>query len=230
MTAVVLLVGFVDHGAPPPEAPPHRRLPSGSGLDAIVIDQIQQAPDAPEVQAMDLALAQVSILSAYADRHDVLPVALGAAFSGDDALFAHVSEITPRLLDKWRAVAGQCEWLVAIDRRLSGPAVPQVEATGYLRRRQAELRARRDMEAAHVDFVTSVIRALGTARFRLGRPQAGSKASLAVVAALLHRAAVGTVRTRLEERAAEAERLGLTLRLIGPCAPFSFIAAEGPDG
>ena len=230
MSRVVMLLGLVDRdAATPPDVPPHRRVPSSSGLDAILIDETA-AEGAPEVKAMELALAQVSILSAYASEDDVLPVALGAAFSGDDALLAHLDAAAPLLHAQRAEIGGRSEWIVAIDRQRPDGPRPRREDGGYLRRRQAEISARRHMETARGDFVASVIGALGTGPVRLGRPQARSRQSLAVVAALVDRAAEDSVRSRLEVLAAEGERLGLALRLIGPCAPFSFIAAEGRDG
>jgi hypothetical protein len=231
MSEVVLLLGFVDAKATQPsEAAPHRRLSFGDSLDAIVINVPRDAPEAREVQAMDLALAQISILSAYAAEHDVLPVALGAAFSGDDALLDHLTTIAPRIQTQRAALVGRSEWIVAIDSLSSGAAVPKAEAPGYLRRRQAEIRARHDMEAARGEYLSSVVRAFGTAQVRLGRPQSRSHATLATIAALVHRAAAETARAKLEELAPEGERLGLALRLIGPCAPFSFTLAEEADG
>jgi hypothetical protein len=230
MSPVVMLLGFVDlDAATPPDVPLHRRVPFRGGLDAILIDDAA-VEGAPEVKAMELALAQVSILSAYAASDDVLPVSLGAAFSGDGALLAHLDAAVPLLLAQRAVIAGQSEWIVAIDRQRPDEARPRIEGAGYLRRRQAEISARRDTETARGAFVTSVIQAFGTGDVRLDGPQARSRESLAVVAALVQRAAAEGVRRRLEVLAAEGESLGLALRLIGPCAPFSFIAAVGCDG
>lgn len=230
MNRISLLLGLVDRGAvAPPDVPQHRRLPFESGLDAILVDAATGG-DAPEVQALELALAQVAILSAYAAQDDVLPVALGAAFSGDEAVLAHLQAIKPHLLARRAELAGQSEWIVAIDRRASSGSEPQPEGGGYLRRKLAEKRAQRDADTARDDFVRAVIGAFGPCEVRLAGPSARSRMSLAVVAAMVHRAAVQPVRTRLEDLAAEGERLGLSLRLIGPCAPFSFIAAGGHHG
>lgn len=230
MSGVVLLLGFVDrHAATPSDVPTHRRVPSSGDLDAILIDAAA-VEGAPELEGMELAMAQVSILSAYAAKDDVLPVALGAAFSGDEALHAHVDAAAPLLHAQRAAIAGRSEWIVAIDRQRPDEASQRSEGPGYLRRRQAEIGARRDLERARGAFISSVIQAVGTGEVRLGRPQARPRESLAVVAALVKRAGADGVTKRLEELAAEGERLGLALRLIGPCAPFSFMAAEGRDG
>lgn len=231
MSGAVLLLGFVDRDAPqPPDVAPHRRLPFGGILDAVAIDLPRVGPGGHEVQAMDMAIAQVSILSAYAAENDVLPVALGAAFSGDASLLAHLAVLAPRLLAQREALAGCNEWVLAVDERPRPVAEPPAVETGYLRRRQAEIRDRRRLETARGEYLSTVARAFGAADVRVGRPECRPDATLATMVALVQRAAVETVRARLEELARDGERLGLALRLIGPCAPFSFIAVEDVDG
>jgi hypothetical protein len=231
MSTLAMLIGFVDACADtPPGVPAHRRVPCGGRLDAVLVDRAPGAQDGPGVEATELALAQVAILSAYVAETDVLPVALGAAFSSEDALRAHLAPLMERLHARRRALAGQCEWLVAIDGNGSGAAPPPAAGAGYLRRRQAERQARHDLSAARRAFVGGVIGAFDGGEVRLRAQDGGPRGSLAVVAGLVHRAALGPLRARLEDLAAEGERLGLALRLIGPCAPFSFVATEGPDG
>ena len=226
MSRFALLMGLVDRGlSAPAGAPPHRRLSGPAGLDAVLIDRT--AEDGTE--AMGLALAQVAILSAYAAQGDVLPVALGAAFSGDAAVTTHLAALEPELQARRTALAGRAEWLVAIEKGAAPPPPRLAEGANHLRRRQAEIRARRDTELARHDFITAVMGACGTGQIRVDASPARSPASLAVVAALVHRTAADGLREKLSALAPDGARLGLALRLVGPCAPFSFIGRETAD-
>lgn len=227
MTTVVLLLGLVDRDAPfPAGAPCHRRVSCGDGLDAIVIDQEPPRGEAPECEALALATVQAAVLSAYAVRDDVLPVALGAAFSGDDALAAHLSANAWRLDADREALAGAAEYVVAMDAGDAAPAAPDIGVSGYLRRKQAERGRGRDLDAARRSFAARVLTALDAAGASLAPPRRSQGTTLFTVSALLQRERAAEATRALAALAPEAGQLGLELRMIGPCAPFSFVARE----
>lgn len=229
MTAVSLLLGLVDGAARTPVSPPHRRVRVAPGLDALVLDTWSQAEGDHESAALDWAMAQATILSAYAARDDVLPVALGAAFSSDDALVAHLEGIAPWIATKRAALAGATEFVVAIDARdMPTPAIDEGTGNDYLRRRKAQRDARRMLEVDRSAFATRVITALGNVGAQLADPRAVVRNSLVTVSALLNRSDIPAAASALEELAPEGHRLGLAVRMVGPCAPFSFVSPE-PD-
>lgn len=227
MTTVILLLGLVGQGAAvPAEAPHHRRVRCADGLDAIVIDREPSAEEAPEAEALALATAQAAILSAYAAKDDVLPVALGAAFSADMALVCHLAPAAPRIARDRAALSGAAEYVVAIDVVTSATGAAGTAPGGHLRRRQAERDARRMIDAARRMFAERVVSMLGAEAARLAEPRAAKGTTLLTVSALLLRDTAAEAVATLAALAPEAARLGLGLRMIGPCAPFSFVAPE----
>jgi hypothetical protein len=232
MTGVVLLLGLVPSGTETPaEAPPHRRVQGGAGLDAVVLDRGPSPMADREADTLALAVAQASVLSAYAAEHDVLPVALGAAFSDDLALAARLDALGERIAAERATFSGSAEYVVAVER--TGPAPPAAEppaAAGYLRRRQADRDARRTVEAERRAFAGRVVAALRKTGASVAAPRAPSGTTLLTVSALIQRTSAGAAAAELEALSPEAARLGLALRMVGPCAPFSFVATEPLHG
>jgi hypothetical protein len=210
-------------------APPHRRVACAGGLHALVIDRVVPEADA-EGEALALAVTQAAILSAYAARDDVLPVALGAAFSDDRALAAHLAAIAPQVAVLRAALAEAAEYVVAIETVGATPLAPAVEAAGYLRRRQADRDARRNLDAARRAFAARVLAVLGASGAPVAAPRAPDRTSLLTVSALVRRRSAGEAAAALAALAPEAARLGLGLRMIGPCAPFSFVTGGAIHG
>jgi hypothetical protein len=231
MTAVVLLLGLVPTTADTPgDAPPHRRVRGGAGLDAVVLDRASMRDTDAEAGALALAVAQASVLSAYAAGHDVVPVALGAVFSDDRALAARLGALGERIAAERTALAGAVEYVVAVER--SGPPPPAAEPPepqGYLRRRQADRVARRTVEAERRAFAGRMIAVLRQSGARVAAPRTPPGNALLTVSALIRRTSAGATVAALESLAPEAARLGLGLRMVGPCAPFSFVATERLD-
>jgi hypothetical protein len=224
MTACVLLLGLVAADAEcPADAPAHRRVSFAGGIDALVIDGAPASADA-EADGLALAVAQARILSAYAAREDVLPVALGAAFSDDVALARHLEPAMLAIMAQRVALAGSAEYVVAIDKLDHAPAAPDAAHMGHLRRRQAERDARRNLETARHAFAARVVATLDRSGAPVASPRAADRTRLLTVSALIHRQSAGRAAAAIAALAPEAERLGLGLRMIGPCAPFSFVS------
>jgi hypothetical protein len=231
MTGVVVLLGIVSGDAEtPPATPPHRRVRFGGGCDALVVDRTAAEADDPHAAALSLALTQAAVLSAYAGRFDVLPMALGAAFSDDGALSAGLRAAGPSLRAAREALVGSAEYVVAVD---DGGPLPEGQPppeTGYLRRRQADRDARRHLVEARRSFVDRILRALDTTCSRVAPPRTPVRGGGLTISALVPRASAADATAALEALEPEAARLGLGLRLIGPCAPFSFVSTEPLHG
>ena len=227
----LLLLGLVPGASEAPDAAPvHLRVACGNGLDAIMTTTTAVPETEPEVEALRLAMLQASILSAYAVAGDVLPVALGAAFSDRNALVAHLRILSPQVEAERTALCGSAEYVVAIDKREPVPLPAGLpEESSYLRRRQAERNARRSLDHDRQALVSRVLSALRLADARLAPPRKPGHASLVTVSALLRRTAAADVATALDALGPEASRLALGLRMIGPCAPFSFVSPARND-
>jgi hypothetical protein len=207
----------------------HRRIACAQGLVAIALDAPEEPGQDPEAAALGLAVLQATILSAYAEAGDVLPVALGAAFSDEGALTAHLAAQADRIAAERRALAGAAEYVLAIDRRApSAQAVHPPAPPGYLRRRQAERNGRRTLEEDRRAFAERALAALGSAGGELAPVRTPAPPALLTVSALLPRPAVANVSGLLAGMASEAAALGLAMRMIGPCAPFSFVSPARP--
>jgi hypothetical protein len=227
MSDAVILLCLLPEGAEvPADAPAHRRVACAGGLQAIVIGR---APPVGAEEAIELAMTQTAILSAYAEREDVLPVALVSAFSDDRTLAAHVAANMPRIAAERDALTGTAEYVLSIEMSGVPSHAPMPTDTGYLRRRQAEIAARREAETARRAFAAMVVAELGSRAARLGRPRAPNRSSFLTVSALLRRASVAETAAALAALAPEAARLSLGLRMIGPCAPFSFVDGAATD-
>lgn len=226
---VPLILGLVsENAAPAIAAPPHRRVPFAKGLHALVIDIVPSngAPD--ETEAIGWAVVQSAVLSAYAERHDVLPVALGSAFSSDAALSSSLSKQEKSISRQRAELAGRVEYVIAIDLTdlPGGVAEPAAGGTDYLRLRMAARDARRRLTEDRRTFLNRLIEAIAVHAVGLTTPKGGGAETLSTVSALLPRDGVALAKEALEQLAPEAERLGLGLRFVGPCAPFSFVARE----
>ncbi len=227
----LLLLGLVPAGShPAAQVPPHRRIACEPDLVAIALDAPEDPGDNPEEAALGLAVLQATILSVYAEAGDVLPVALGAAFSDPRALIAHLMLHADRIAAERGALAGSAEYVLAIDRRAPPPrAVPASGPSGYLRQRLAERNVRRDLEDDRRAFAATALAALRSAGAELALPRTPAPTVLLSVSALLPRPAVAKVADALADMATKAAALGLAMRMIGPCAPFSFVSSDRPD-
>lgn len=227
----LLLFGLVPRTSVTPDtSPPHRRVACEDGLDAIVTEAGTQAETDPEAHALQLAMLQAAVLSAYAMEGDVLPVALGSAFSGHAALAAHLRAQSPLVAAERAAILGAAEYIVAIDKRQMAPPAPaNCPGSGYLRQRQSERTARGQLDRDRRAFVSQVVSTLRRAGARLASPRVPSSGSFITVSALLRRSAAGEMAAALDALGSEASRLALSIRMIGPCAPFSFVAQDRPD-
>ncbi|MEM6824825.1 MAG: GvpL/GvpF family gas vesicle protein, partial [Pseudomonadota bacterium] len=231
VTNPLVLLGFVPRGVPaPPAAPPHHCVPFGE-LSAIVINADthnleRQASDA----ILELAVTQNSLLSAYCEAHDVLPVALGAVFSCEAAVIEHLCSEESRIWQHWSGITGRAEYLVTLDLDSSIPEpAPRLQSGGveYLRARR-RIRDDRAMQAdRRLRCASDICRTAVSCAERhvVSRTGHGRLASLSL---LVRRGDVGAMTESMEDAASEAEKLGLLLRVIGPCAPTSFIE-EGDE-
>ncbi|MBF9029980.1 hypothetical protein HKCCE3408_06210 [Rhodobacterales bacterium HKCCE3408] len=220
----LMLAGIVPPGTPWPDgAPPHERLEAEPGL-ALALPVPEDADWTGEATTIALAEAQHGLLCRYAAAGDVLPVALGAVFSGRAALAAHLSSEAEQIAGQARLLSGRVEYMLTIDivaETGSGPAASG--GRDHLRRRRAARDRRKDRGAARKRFVDGIARRLSDQALGLRvRPGRGA-GRLATIDLLLPRGGLDAISLAVEAILDDAQDLGLCLTLTGPCPAFSFL-------
>ena len=170
-----------------------------------------------------------SILVAYAAMGDVLPVRLGACFSGEPALSDHLERDAQPLLASLHRIAGKAEYALRVD--VSGdaePVPPSASGGGraYLMAKRADHAARRTRSETRrelAETIRSTAVDLASAHLSLPCRQGDRLLDLAL---LLPKFASGDLSARLQPLAECAAGQGLRLRLTGPCPPYSFSHQE----
>lgn len=226
----LLLLGFVACGGTPrPTDPPHLRLPGTDRHDALAL-ALDQLPNdtANEMWAIEAALAQNAVLSAYVATEDVLPVVLGAAFSGAGPLRDHLKDQGAAIAARMQPLIGRAEFILHLLPLASAPA-PFAPATGgaaFLRQRSAARDLRRNLGCERHDFAeraSSDLRSLAVAAVARS-PKSGGP--ILDVSLLVERTRTTALIERARAVAEAATGFGLALRMIGPCAPHSFTGRE----
>lgn len=227
----LLLLGLLQPGGPQrPAEQAHRRISGPDGPDALVIalDAISE-DSASEGWAIAAALAQNAVLSAYAGEEDVLPVALGAAFSDEAALARHIAQAGPTLSAQMAALAGKTEYLFRLLPVTAPPdAAPEPPASGisYLRQRRATRDRRRHLGTDRTQFAETAQTLLaGHALDCVARPARSGEAVLDL-SLLVPRAGAAALIEAARGLSERAGALGLNIRMVGPCAPHSFIPRQ----
>ena len=229
MTEAVLLLGVVPAGRLPAEgARGHRRLPAGS-RDALAVDvaAAMLASEDPD-DILELAILQNDILSAYAAEGDVLPIVLGAAFSSDKALLRHLAAQKGRLDHLAERLAGRAEFLVTVELEPETAIEPPRAAkdgAGFLRARKRQRDDRTTLTHRRMTFAADVARKAThySEREVSRRPSPGRLASLSLLVPRREARSLAREMSVLAPRGAE---LGVSLSMIGPCAPISFVGDE----
>lgn len=233
MTAF-LLIGVIRDGAQAPcaiDAPPHHRVRAAGWIGlAIGVDADVSMDEADRTLA--LAEQQHVVLAQYIKSHDVLPIALGAAFSSTDAIAAHLRDTTHQIGLLFDRIEGRCEFLLHLSL-----AVPQshgsVETSeggaAFLRKRQTARDARRALAERRDAFRQSVKSYITSfSQDSRARPVAGPDL-LSDHALLVDRTDIGPLAASLKARSAESDALGIAMRLVGPLPAYSFVAREFAD-
>lgn len=227
-----LLLGLIPAGTgalPCPE--PHLHLPTGRWEAlALPLEDDPQQDDAARM--IDWATRQNAVLSSYIRQVDVVPVALGAVFSGPAALKAHLHDQADLLEQAARVVAKRCEYVLQIrpDGDTHAPAAPSDLSGGsFLRHRKGMRDARAHRVRDRQKFVQLVRDRLAPYAARTSPRDVTGKALLADLSLLVPRAAQGDLIATLRSLSAQSSALGLGLRLIGPSPAYSFVDAQTAD-
>lgn len=229
--SAVMLLGLVAADLPePPDAPAHGRVAAGP-WDALVLPVPDDLDCGTEAGTIALAQVQHRLLCGYAAQGDVLPVALGGAFTGAEAVLHHLRAEAARLQRLAEHLSGRVEYSVAIS-RVARPAEPLAAASGRAHLRQrARARDLRDAgntaRRAYLDALSDRIGHHAEARRLVpaGRPDRPARLDF-----LVRRDLLPTCLREIEATLPEATTLGLSLCLTGPYPAFSFAAGVMHDG
>jgi hypothetical protein len=235
----ILLLGLVHKGTgPQPSTEPHLHLPVDNWEAlALPLDASNKGPHKDEAaQMLDWATRQNAVLAAYVHQTDVVPIALGAVFSGPAALQDHLVRNAGILEQAAKAVAGHCEYAPQI-RAKDDSSEPQATKTGeiieggaqFLHQRRTMRDIRLHMVKDRQSFVRQVAGRLTTLVTRACPRDLAGKALLADLSLLVSRTAEQELITTLTEFSERSNSLGLALRLIGPSPAYSFVSDYGAD-
>ncbi|ACM03605.1 GvpL/GvpF family gas vesicle protein [Cereibacter sphaeroides] len=223
----LLLLGVVSgRKICPAITPPHQRL-DGDGYAAILLslDRLPSDPSSPE-WAMQAALAQNAILSAYAATEDVIPVALGAAFTGIAAVRRHLDAERATLDTKMGRLAGRAEYLVQLfAEQIADPGAPApASGSAFLKARSARHDQRRHLARERAGFARATAQQLASLSCSAWARPLKPDGPLLDLSLLVVRERVPVLLKAAQACSRGGSHLALSTRLIGPCAPFSFLA------
>lgn len=235
----ILLLGLVQNGTGAlPCAEPHLHLcvDQWEAL-ALPLDDWDKVPQEDEAaQMLDWATRQNAVLAAYVQQADVVPVALGAVFSGPAALRDHLSQNAEVLEQASKAVAGHCEYALQIRTKDDRPPpldneTSVITAGGgqFLRQRRTRRDTRLHRAQDRHSFVRQVAAQVTPLVTCASSRDLTGKALLADLSLLVPRAAEEKLITTLAEFSEKCSTLGLALRLIGPSPAYSFVGDRGAD-
>lgn len=192
-------------------------------------------PDDPEENAermMHWAAQKNIVLATYVTKTDVLPVPLGAVFSGQTALENYLAQCADTLATSHDTVAGHCEYILQITPKDPAPApvAPSSNGGGFLQARKAVRDQRVHRTSARQKFVRTISQQLETLTTQsLSRDTAG-KPILADLSLLIERPKTADLLAALQQRADDSSALGLAMRLIGPNPAYSFVQGGQTNG
>lgn len=186
---------------------------------------------------LDWATRQNAVLAAYIPLADVVPVALGAVFSGADALRDHLERQADILARAAQAVAGRCEYVLQIraddDTPTSPAPLPASPVTsdggGFLRQRLARRDTRLHRTQDRQRFIQQVGARITSLVSQASPRDVAGKALLADLSLLVPRGAQADLIATLSALSEQSSALGLALRLIGPSPAYSFVIAAGAE-
>ncbi|ABN78355.1 GvpL/GvpF family gas vesicle protein [Cereibacter sphaeroides] len=222
----LLLLGVVSGlGISPAITPPHLRL-EGEGYAAILLslDRLPPDPASPD-WAVQAALAQNAILSAYAATEDVLPVALGAAFTGIAAVKRHLDAERATLDAGMERLAGRAEYVAQLiaEQVADGAAPAPASGSAFLKARSARHEQRRHLARERTGFARATAEELASLSCSASARPLKPDGPLLDLSLLVARDRVPALLGAAEASSRAGSRLALSVRLIGPCAPFSFL-------
>nr|RDS93320.1 gas vesicle protein GvpFL [Cereibacter sphaeroides f. sp. denitrificans] len=225
MSGLLLLGVVAGRGICPAKTPPHLRL-DGDAYAAILLslDCLPSDPASPE-WAVQAALAQNAILSAYAATEDVLPVALGAAFTGIAAVRRHLDAERATLDAGMERLAGRAEYVVQLIAEQVADAGAPALASGsaFLKARSARHDQRRHLARERAGFARATAEELASLSCGAGARPLKPDGPLLDLSLLVVRDREPVLLEAAEACSRAGSRLALSVRLIGPCAPFSFL-------
>jgi hypothetical protein len=176
-----------------------------------------------------LALLHHDILSRLARSMDLVPVTLGALFSGADAVLARLAAQSASFLSALGRIEGRAEFAVKLTETAPATAAPvsAESGRGYLSALRARKEGVRADTVARARFAMELRQMLArqavSFRDRPARPDP-SRRVLIDLACLAPRGSETLAAILRESIGPKAEALGLSLRIEGPWPPYSFIA------
>ena len=222
-----MLIGALATARPAPPGTPHHQQIEGPRWTGLALDlaadiDLDRADDTAKI-----AQQQHSVLCHYVIGGDVLPIAMGAVFSDNTAIKAHLCDAASGLDALANRMAGHVEYTLALARSHDAPDhMARQSGAGHLRARRAKRdRLRSRNSTGMLQTIVSDLRDVSTAH-RLRGAQPGRMGAIDL---LIRRDLWSDCRKTLDAWAEHARTSGLVLTATGPYPPFSFIEGRAND-
>ncbi|MEM1388886.1 MAG: GvpL/GvpF family gas vesicle protein [Pseudomonadota bacterium] len=214
----LMLIGLTDCSATLATAPPHRLIRC-DGWAAIALE-IAVPTDPDDAQILTWAAAQNEVLAAYIARHDVLPVAIGAAFSDREAMNQHITVNQSAFAREAAGILGCVEYALTLDPKpLSNTETVFASGQNFLR---SAKHRKQSLSHERAQFMRDVVAQTRCYALKV-IPERGNASRLARVCALIPRASQDAFLAAMLGFAPRSHALGLDCRLIGPSPAYSFV-------
>lgn len=176
-----------------------------------------------------LAQAHFDVVEALFAQGPLLPLRMCIVFESADRVRAALADRAPVLASTLDRLAGSAEWSVKVVRRPArsgGQPVPAEPAAtsgaDYLKRAAARRDERQDAGLARARFVERLRGQLAPV-VTANRDAPAASGHLLRASYLVRTDAAPAFLRVIEDADAAAERLGLTVEIAGPWAPYSFV-------
>jgi hypothetical protein len=194
-------------------------------------------PDTAEKNAermLHWAAQQNIVLATYIAETDVIPVPLGAIFSGNKALNIYLQTHAHKLAQDQKIVTGHYEYILQIAPEDTAPdlaATPLPSSGGgFLQTRKARRDVRIHRTNARQKFVQTIADQIGPLTTQSHSRETTGKPALVDMSVLVARSKTADVLAALQQQADNSSALGLCMRLIGPNPAYSFVQGAPSNG
>lgn len=223
--STLLLAGLIrDNKVMPAGTPAHQRITVADWTALAFAVDLDKPEDEAE-RALQWAETQHHLLTAYAQTDDVLPVAIGALFSSDDAVAAHLKNEATRFADSLARIRGCTEYILHMTGRAEAAVASVNENSGaaFLRARTQARDRRKSLRQNRHAFVSDTLSKLRVLCRACSVRDVAGKSLIADASLLVARAETPSLVNFLKESGPASDALGLVLKLIGPVPAYSFL-------
>ncbi|MEL7178990.1 MAG: GvpL/GvpF family gas vesicle protein [Pseudomonadota bacterium] len=212
-------------------APPHELLRCGP-ISALISDMSHDhaADDMPPDALADWAMTHNAILTAYCADTTVVPMALGAVFSGKPAIIASLESQMDAHIAKLSALEGIQEFVVHLTTTPTRPPAQESPTSGrhFLQIQRNRRDGRHSLQKQQLAFAQAVLNQLQTPCLQIAAAGTRKADKLLNCVVLIRQDDVFHLQDMARGLHQPAQDLGLDLVITGPWPPYSSAALKAP--